>query len=257
MLQCCELPADVLAAIQSILGLLCYRIHLHPLAGYPGPFFARLTEWDIVHETSTGDRHLNQLKRHQKYGKCSFAVLLSCAVEAEERRGPVVRIGPNTLSFNTIGAVKEIYTNRAGNVKKSPWYTVIEASSGAARSLHAETDRDIHASHRRIMEHAFTNKSLRTMVSLIARNVRTFCDLVEKQIKEDEQWSEPFNMSQWATYLNYDVMGDLVFGRRFDCMTSEAHRFVPKLLMNSTSFIYTVSLDGLSALDHHARYKQV
>jgi cytochrome P450 len=48
-------------------------------------------------------------------------------------------------------------------------------------------------------------------------------------------------MSQWSTYLNYDIMGDLVFGRRFDLMTSDSHRFVAKLIMNSTAFIYTVS----------------
>ena len=47
-------------------------------------------------------------------------------------------------------------------------------------------------------------------------------------------------MSQWSTYLNYDIMGDLVFGRRFDVMTSDAHRSVPRLIMNSTSFVYTV-----------------
>ncbi|RYG55767.1 MAG: cytochrome P450 [Alphaproteobacteria bacterium] len=48
-------------------------------------------------------------------------------------------------------------------------------------------------------------------------------------------------MSQWSTYLNYDIMGDLVFGRRFGLMTSDSHRFVARLIMNSTAFISTVS----------------
>lgn len=72
------------------------------------------------------------------------------------------------------------------------------------------------------------------------RNVQTFCDVILQSSGGEKGWSKPLNMSQWSTYLNYDIMGDLVFGRRFNVMTSDAHRFVPKLLMNSTAFIYTV-----------------
>jgi hypothetical protein len=47
-------------------------------------------------------------------------------------------------------------------------------------------------------------------------------------------------MSDWSTYLNYDIMGDLVFGKRFNCMESTDHRFVPKLMLSATAFIYPV-----------------
>lgn len=90
------------------------------------------------------------------------------------------------------------------------------------------------------MEHAFTDKSLRASEDFLVKNVQTFRDVVLQSRKDGKDWSEPFNMSQWSTYLNYDIMGDLVFGRRFNVMTSDAHRFVPKLIMNSTAFIYTV-----------------
>jgi cytochrome P450 len=134
--------------------------------------------------------------------------------------------------------VTEIYANRQGNVRKAPWYSVIEASAGGANSIHAEIDRKVHTSHRRVMEHAFTDKSLRASQGFFLENVQTFCDVASN--RHDKEWSEPFNMSQWSTYLTYDIMGDLVFGRRFGLMTSNAHRFVPKLIMNSTAFIYTV-----------------
>ena len=141
--------------------------------------------------------------------------------------------------------MKEIYANRKGNVQKSKWYTVLEASMGTDYSIHAETDRTIHASHRRIIEHAFTEKALRSAESFVVSNVRTFQDIVGASVTEGESgekgWSKPFNMSQWSTCLNYDIMGDLVFGRRFNCMTSEEHRFVPRLLTNSAAFLYTVS----------------
>lgn len=157
-------------------------------------------------------------------------------------RGSIVRFGPNTISFNTIEAVREIYTNRQSNVQKAPWYTVIEASAGGGNSIHAETDRRIHASHRRVMEHAFKEKSLKESEVYLVQNVLAFCNIVDQTSKSEEGWSKPFNMSEWSTYLNYDIMGDLVFGKQFNAMTSDAHRFVPKLIMNSTTFIYTVSL---------------
>ena len=144
--------------------------------------------------------------------------------------------------------MKEIYTNRKGNVQKATWYGIIEASAGAD-SIHAEIDRGVHASHRRIVEHGFTEKALRAAETFLVANVNTLCDIIEKSPKtatdseEDKngEWSQPFNFSQWSTYLNYDIMGDLVFGRRFNCMTSDEHRFVPGLIMNATIFIYTVS----------------
>ena len=149
--------------------------------------------------------------------------------------------------------MKEIYANRKGNVRKASWYGIIEASAGAD-SIHAEIDRSVHASHRRIVEHGFTEKALRSAEIFIVSNINTLCDIIEKSPKtattreEDkhDEWSQPFNFSQWATYLNYDIMGDLVFGRRFNCMTSDEHRFVPGLLMNSTAFVYTVSLKTLA-----------
>ncbi|GAB7328642.1 hypothetical protein MBLNU13_g00578t1 [Cladosporium sp. NU13] len=163
-------------------------------------------------------------------------------------QGSIVRIGPNTLSFDTVSAVKEIYANRQGNTRKAPWYTVIEASAGSANSIHAETDRGIHAAHRRVMEHAFTEKSLRSSQMYLIQNVKTFQDVILQSSKDGKDWSQPFNMSQWSTYLNYDIMGDLVFGRRFDLMTSDSHRFVAKLIMNSTAFIYTFASLPLKAI---------
>lgn len=140
--------------------------------------------------------------------------------------------------------MKEIYTNRQANVQKSQWYSAIEASSGQERSLHAEIDRSVHAPHRRAMEHAFTPRSLKSLERDLVTNVQTFLDLIAQSSKDCGAWSEPFNMSEWSTYLNYDIMGDLVFGRRFYCLTTDAHRFVPRLLMNSAAFVYTVCLDA-------------
>lgn len=55
------------------------------------------------------------------------------------------------------------------------------------------------------------------------------------------EWSQPREMSKECTYFTYDVMGDLVFGKRFDAMTSTEHRYVPELITSSSYFLYFVA----------------
>ena len=48
-------------------------------------------------------------------------------------------------------------------------------------------------------------------------------------------------MTDYSTWFVYDVMGDLVCGKWFDCMTSSKHRHVPKLTTSSPQLLYWVS----------------
>jgi hypothetical protein len=53
---------------QVVIGTVCYRLTLHPLAKYPGPVLAGLTDWVGTYQTVDGDRHYIQLADHKKYG---------------------------------------------------------------------------------------------------------------------------------------------------------------------------------------------
>jgi hypothetical protein len=35
--------------------------------------------------------------------------------------------------------------------------------------------------------------------------------------RKEGNWNEAKNMGDWPTYLNYNAMGDLLFGKRFNC----------------------------------------
>jgi hypothetical protein len=41
----------------------------HPLAKYPGPWWAGLTDWYSVYHIFKGDRHLDFYRLHERYGK--------------------------------------------------------------------------------------------------------------------------------------------------------------------------------------------
>lgn len=73
----------------------------------------------------------------------------------------------------------------------------------------------------------------------MVENVSDFCKVVNDSIPAGD-WSKPHNMSDLCTWLGYAIMGDLVFGKRFDCLTKPDHRYVPGLLMSSGAFVYPI-----------------
>ena len=78
-------------------GLFLYNAFFHPLCKFPGPRFRSATPFPNLWAALKGDQAFEYAALHDKYG-------------------PVVRIGPNTLSYISAGAWKEIYGLRQGNV---------------------------------------------------------------------------------------------------------------------------------------------
>lgn len=154
----------------------------------------------------------------------------------------MVRIAPNSLSINTISALEEIYANRKANVKKTAWYTFAAAagdSGSGAQSTHTEIDRERHAFRRRVLNHAFSDSAIRSADTFVLANIRTWCKHLAQGAPPGE-WTREKNMDEWCTYLAYDIMGDLVFGKRFNVMENDEHRQVPAISMSALRFIYPV-----------------
>jgi hypothetical protein len=51
-----------------VVGVVIYRLTLHPLAKYPGPFLAKITDVYLAYHAWKGDRHLEFYRCHEKYG---------------------------------------------------------------------------------------------------------------------------------------------------------------------------------------------
>ena len=135
--------------------------------------------------------------------------------------GTFVRYGPNALSVNDPAALKTIYGHKA-NVRKSPFYLAFAAAPGIF-STHTAIDRYVHARKRRVMSHAFSDAALKSLEELTIVHVR---DFVKKLTTEDspahtpsmdteQGWTAPKDISSWCSYLGFDVMGDLCFGKSF------------------------------------------
>lgn len=156
-------------------------------------------------------------------------------------RSRIVRIGPNRVSINTISALKEIYVSRKANVKKADWYLAIVAANSGASSTHSEIDREKHAFRRRVLDHAFSDSALRSAEPYVIQNIQTWCDYLSQGVKAGE-WTPAKNMADLCTYLGYDIMGDLTFGKSFKTIESETNRYVPDLMLQGTGFVNIVRL---------------
>jgi len=99
--------------------VIAYRLTSHPLAQYPGSWFSKVSGFSIAYLASTGNRHLQPLKEHENDGNSGAHQIDSRPLAQSMSAGPIVRIGPNAVSINTISALKEIDGNRKANVQKT------------------------------------------------------------------------------------------------------------------------------------------
>ena len=106
-------------------------------------------------------------------------------------------------------------------------------------STHSEINRERHAFRRRVLDHAFSDGAVRSAEAFIIDNVRTWCKHLGEGAELGE-WTPEKNMSDWCTYVAYDIMGDLVFGKRFNVMGNDEHRFVPAMMISAMNFVYPV-----------------
>jgi hypothetical protein len=77
-------------------------------------------------------------------------------------------------------------------------------------------------------------------------NIEQWCDLlgtntVDGRKPKANEWTEAKDMSRWANYLTFDVLGDLCFGKPFGLLTSEAQRYIPQMLLSTMYAFQTVS----------------
>ena len=92
-------PVLVSLSFSYLVALALYRLFFHPLHKFPGPVLAALTDWyeiyyNIVHD---GGLVVEIERLHNLYGEPE---LLRAKSSSNFPQGPVVRTGPNTVSYS-------------------------------------------------------------------------------------------------------------------------------------------------------------
>ncbi|MCJ1250608.1 hypothetical protein MMC30_007836 [Trapelia coarctata] len=203
-----------IALVVYIISFVTYRLTIHPLAKYPGPLLARITNLYAVYHAYIGDLHLDMLKCHEIYGEC-------------------VRYGPNKVIFDTNTAVLDVY-GRTANVQKSTAYRAFETSP-TAHDTQSTVDKVAHARKRRVLGQAFSDSAIRSFEDHVLGHVKAFVTHlapadVSTEKPQESSWSAPANVASLCSYVSFDLMAELVFGKAFHMLDLVDNRFIIDLI---------------------------
>jgi cytochrome P450 len=141
--------------------------------------------------------------------------------------GPVVRVSPNELAFNSAQAWDDIYGHRSGhkNMPKDPIHVGSVAPISGVSNLTGASDAD-HARQRRAMAHSFSLKALLEQEEIVHGYVTK---LVSKLRRFSDE-SRVFNLVDWLEFTTFDIIGDLAFKDPFGCLDTGDFHFWVRLI---------------------------
>ncbi|KAL2272037.1 hypothetical protein VTJ83DRAFT_1408 [Remersonia thermophila] len=197
-----------------------YNLTLHPLASYPGPLLSRATPFPHALRLVSGRIPQALHALHERYG-------------------PVVRVGPNHLSYtdprawrDVMGHRVEAFIHQPENRKSRLYYreSVIDRSGGlddpaGKRKITSilDADREEHGRMRRALAHGFSERAVRAQEEL----VRGYVALLAERLRRRAEKGEKVDMAAWLNWTTFDVIGDLVFAESFGCLEEErGHLYV-------------------------------
>jgi cytochrome P450 len=132
-------------------------------------------------------------------------------------KGPVVRVSPNELAFNSAQAWEDIYGHRQGhiNMHKSPIHVGSVDNLPGVTTL-TMADDDNHSRQRRALSHAFSSKALAEQENIIQGFVGKLITNIQRMATDQVE----FNLVDWLNFTTFDIIGDLAFGEPFGCLDS-------------------------------------
>lgn len=190
-----------------VTGTVVYNCFLHPLAKYPGPPLARVTNLYSAYHAWKGDIHLDIWRQHQRYGDH-------------------VRYAPNRLVINTSKALHDIYGHSA-KVKKFNGYHFLASQAPNTLTL---TDKAQHAHRRRVISQAFSESSLRLFEPLQLSRIDRFCQVLRSHCSIGEKWTMPLDMAHQFDRLMFDVMTSVAFNADYRTMEEPKFRYVAEAI---------------------------
>ncbi|EAW16200.1 cytochrome P450 [Aspergillus fischeri NRRL 181] len=193
--------------------MIIYNYFFHPLARVPGPCTGAIFPfWSM---SSLYRRRLNPdlAELHKKYGQIlsllsGYGGLLMCP----RNTGPIVRVGPNQLSFATVEAQKMIYNAKPTHTGSDELFgrdgtlqdVLLSMILGAA-NIGSLSNRAEHKKMRKRLQPGFTSKALFEQESLL----RMHMDRLLQGLAQD---TGVIDLTEYFSRFLWDLIGDLSFG---------------------------------------------
>ena len=147
-----------------------------------------------------------------------------------DKYGPVIRLSPNELSFNTVQAWQDIYGHRNGRVdlNKHPIHVgAVDPVPGVTTISMA--DQETHARQRKALSHGFSKKALWEQEDIVNGFVTKLMNIFHSYADS----REVFDVVKYFNFITFDVIGDLSFGESFGCLEKNDYHFWPALIFQA------------------------
>ncbi|KAH8803373.1 putative cytochrome P450 [Xylogone sp. PMI_703] len=188
-------------------SLVTYRLLFHPLNKFPGPIGARLSGFWLSWRFRNRDGYKQVRKLHEDYGL-------------------FVRVGPSDLAIGHPKAVELLYGVKSKCIKG-----IVYDLTKPVVSMQTYRDKSQHDARRRVWSAAFGDNALRGY----EQRIRHYRDKMIDQLASST--GKPVNITKLFNMYNFDVMGDLAFGRPFGMLEMSQYHWAIELLNDGTGFL--------------------
>jgi cytochrome P450 len=185
-----SLASAALAAVYVL-----YQRTWHPLADYPGPFWASITDFWGAKAFWSGQHPYILTELHQKYG-------------------PVVRFGPNRLSFTSQDAVNTIFVKGFKTLPKTEFYDTF--GSKQYPNLFNETNMNLHFHRRKYLLKSFSPQGVAKWEPVLDQQIEIF----RKKLRHFSETKQPFDLKKESYKLICDIVACLMYGESFGVQES-------------------------------------
>ncbi|TGJ81696.1 hypothetical protein E0Z10_g7076 [Xylaria hypoxylon] len=173
-------------AIVGLISLDIYNLKFHPLAKYPGPRIAAVSNiWWALNSIS---------------GRYPWII-----EDTLRRYGDVIRIAPNELVFLTPQAAKDIYLAQEKNLE-SFVQVGYDALDTGDNGISGEPNPVRHREVAKKLAPAFSNKNLKAKETTIQKHLNLFIEKMELLEGKDVE------LRQWSDWVALDLSVDMTYG---------------------------------------------
>lgn len=196
--------------------LIPYLTTFRSLRLIPGPFVAAISNTWLAYHSRHGQRYTAIHSAHLKHGT-------------------IVRIGYNHISIASEQAISLIYAHGNGWLKSEFYDAFVSGVPGVFNTR----DRKQHARKRRVVAHAFSAGAVGRFEPYMAENLEAWVRRLDGIAAEAEEEGgyRRVNMMPFCTYIAFDIIGHLAFGKAFGMVEKGKDECVSQRVDGSVTFI--------------------
>ncbi|KAI0975945.1 trichodiene oxygenase [Xylaria arbuscula] len=176
-----------------LIGIIFYRLTLHPLSRFPGPKLAAITRWyEAYYDVILGGQYTFRIKElHEKYG-------------------PIIRISPYELHVHDPTFLNTLYNHEI--MKKYAWsYDAHRAKGSTAFTV----DHHVHKARRQPLNAFFSNARVHARQDMIGMYVDKLCQRISEHV------GTTFDLGAASLAFTQDVANDFIMRKTYGRLNSQ------------------------------------